>query len=334
MRLNWITVDQFVGDWLDETGHEGHFNVDEVEKFAQDEAERLVSGDVGKEYIVLLEIDNYTAELPINFQREVQAAYNIYPRKPVLRQEVSEFTQPIFDGTGCELKINIECPKCHKEQCSCSVPVVEVEADYLYQIANPQHHTAYWNHFHHYVNLTEYPDDRRCGYHPQFRLMYPKINDFWNMEYNLSQCVHFEVDNEISYIIDDRNIVVNFEKGQVLVNYIGLRLDENGRSLIPSDPDAIDAIVKYVEMKFAKSDYRTTKKRDELVYYQLIKEEYKEAHDKAVRKLRRRTPNEISRLFRNIMRKQDFVSNRSNLNRPMREYKQIPNQTSGRIWDK
>lgn len=331
MNVDFITVEEFIGDWLDETGHEGHFNVDEVEKFAQDEAEELCKGDAGKEFITLLEVDNYTAKLPLNYQRDIQLAYNIFPTQPVRREEISEFTLPIFNGTGCELKINLECPKCFKEVCNCSTPVIEVNADHLYKISHPEHYTAYWNHFHSYTNLTEYPQDRRCNYHPQFRLMYPKINDFWNIQYNVSECQHLSVDNEISYLIDRPNIVVNFQKGQILLNYFGLRLDDNGKSLIPNDRDAIDAIVKYVEMKISRSDWRKTKRREDYHYYQVTQEEYRIAHGKALRKLQRLTPNEMSRLFRNIMRKRDFIPNRPNLNRAMHEQRMLPGQSSGRI---
>jgi hypothetical protein len=330
LNTEYMKVGEFVGDWLDETGHQGHFNVDLVEKFAQDEAEELSQGNAGKEFISVLYVEDYTAELPVNFQREVQAAYNIYPTKPIRRQEISQFTLPIFDGTGCELKIDIECPKCHRSECSCNTPIIEVNTDHLYKISNPQNHTAYWNHFTGYTNLTEYPRDNRCQYHPQFRLMYPKINDFWNIQYNVSECVNLSVDNEISYLIDRPNIVVNFQQGQILLNYFGLRLDNEGKSLIPKDKDVIDSIVKYVEMKLARADWRRTRSREDDRYYQITADEYKKAHGKAVRKMQMLSPNEMSSLWRNIMMKRDFTNQRPDLNR--RRHEQYnPNQTSGRI---
>lgn len=316
MNIEYYTVDDFVGDWLDETQHEGHFKIDLVEKFAQDEAEKLSRGNLGKEFIGLLKVEDYTARLPANFQREIQVAYNIFPTKPIRREEIVEFTKPVFGKTDCELKISVQCPKCQSlDTCKCGIPVVEVDADYLYKVSHPEQETAYWSHFHSYGNLTEYPGDYRCNYHPQFRLMYPKMNDFWNIQYNLSQCLNITADNEISYLIDRPNIIVNFQEGHILINYFGLRLDENGKSLIPKDSDAIDAIVKYVEMKLARGQWRNTRSAEDAQYYQITAQEYDIAHRKAYNKLQRLSANEISALWRNIMMKRDFTNRRSDLNR-------------------
>lgn len=321
MRYDLITVESFVGDWLDDTGHEGSYDEDLILKYAQDEAERLMRGSSAKEFVTLVHIEDYRGKLPGHFQREVQAAYNIFPQKCPPRTEIVEYTKKVFDGTGCEFKLRKECPKCQKSGCDCDLIVAEIDVDRAWENAHPEQVAKYWSHFHSYTNMTEAPGDRRSIYHPQFRIMYPKMGDFWNLQYNLSKCTHLTVDQEISYKIAKPHIIVNFQQGQVLLNYLGYPVDEFGRTMIPNDPDVINCIVLYVEKRLSRAEYRRTKKREDLQYYQMTKEEHRIARLEANLKLESlaTSPTELSQTFRNIMMKGDFVSTRANLNRRTHE---------------
>ena len=323
MKYELITIDEFVSDWLDETGHEGHFEEDKVIKFGQDEAERLMRGSSAKEFITLIHIEDYRGKLPSHFQRELQAAYNVFPQKCPPRSEIVQYTKDTFDGTGCELKLTKECPKCKESGCRCDVIVAEVDVSRVWQNNHPEQVAKYWRHFYSYTNLTDYPGDRRCNYHPQFRLMYPKMGNMWNIQYNLSQCVHLTADQEISYLIDRPNIVVNFQEGQILLNYLGYPVDDFGKTMVPNDPDVINSIVLYIEYKLSRADYRRTRSREDLQYYQMTADEYHRAHEKAKLKLTALSisPIEFSQTWRNIMMKTDFHNNRPNLYRRIDERK-------------
>lgn len=326
MKYDLITIDDFVGDWLDDTGHEGHFEEDLILKYGQDEAERLMRGSSAKEFITLVHIEDYRGKLPSHFQRELQAAYNVFPEKCPPYSEIVEYTKDTFDGSGCQLKLRKECPKCLKSGCDCNVIVAEVDVNRVWEMNHPEQVAKYWRRFYSYTNLTEYPGDRRSIYHPQFRLMYPKMGNFWNIQYNLSQCVHLTADQEISYLIDRPNIVVNFQKGQVLLNYLGYPVDDNGRTMVPNDPDVINSIVLYIEKMLGRREYRKTRSREDFQYYQITNQEYNAAHTKARLKLDSLSisPIEFAQTFRNIMLKNDFHNNRANLNRRIDEVRRLP----------
>ncbi len=331
MDFDYISIDSVISDWLDQTGHEGHFDEDIISKYAQDEVERLSRGEGSKEFVSMLFVDDYRATLPVNYQKTIQAAYNVFPEQCPPRTEIVEFTQDLFDGTGCKLKMNLDCPKCHKPDCRCNGPIVEINADYLYNISHPEHETKYWNHFHSYTNLTDYPGDMRSNYHPQFRLMFPKMGDFWNIQYNVSECSHLSIDKEISYLIDRPNIIVNFQKGQILLNYLGLRMDDSGRVLVQNDPDVIDAIVLYIEKMLSRATWRKTARNEDFRYYQVTAQEYEIAHKKASIKVKFPGATKLAQYWRNIMMKQDFINPRANLNRRLSEQYRLPGQTGGKF---
>lgn len=328
MDVQYIPLRSIISDWLDLTGHDGFFNTDLVYKDAQDEINSLVRGEQAKQFITLLTVDNNKTQMPANFKSIGQVAYNIFPEKPVLRSEVSEYTQKVFDGSGCELKVTKECPKCHKERCGCNTNVIEIDTDRMWRTNNPQHYASHLMHYKGYVNMTEYPGDKMCQYHPQFKLMGPASNSFGNLQYHISECINLNLDTDISYTIDLPYLVTNFNKGQVLLSYYGYRVDEKGGMLVPNLPEAIKSITLYIESRSAFRDYRKSRSAEDRRFFADVEALYAVAHNKARAILERPPADKMKMIYANSMRKLLPYWNKSeNLNR--KQHDQYPALKNG-----
>lgn len=333
MDVGYIPLSSIVSEWLDSTGHDGQFNPDLIYKFAQDEINRLVRGEQAKQFIALLTVENHKAKLPANFKSIAQVAFNLFPEKPCPRTEIAEWSQKVFDGSGCELKINVECPSCHQTSCNCNSPVIEVNADELWRRSNPQYQTAHLKHFYSYTNMNEYPGDKFSCYHPQFRLIGRESNNFGNLKYHISNCINLNLDTEITYQIDLPYMVVNAKEGQILLSYFGFRIDDEGGLMVPNVPEALSAIVAYIEMKTAYIQYRKSRAREDRAFYFESKQEYAIEHRKAKNLLELPPADKMKMIWNNKMIKLlPYWNSEANLNRRQDDQYRYPNQTSGLIY--
>jgi hypothetical protein len=213
----------------------------------------IIQPDQFRSKIALLDIENYQADLAPNFAYAAQVAYNIRPQKPCQIKQVSQWTQKALDG--CELEINLKCPRCHKGECECGGEVMEIPVDEMYRQANPQT-LSYLKHYYRHGGITDYGTS--CFYHPEFVLMRPKAGHFHNLDYHIKDCVNRNTQCEMAYeIVDGEKIRVNFPTGQILISYLEYPSDEEGLIMIPDVEEVWEALVYYIAEREAFSVYYT-----------------------------------------------------------------------------
>lgn len=220
--------------------------------YATSAARRYMIPDTFRSFIALLDIDQYEAALPGDFSLMCQAAYKRDPDKPCYIKQVSQWTQDNLCN-DCELEINLKCPVCSEVDCDCNEPILEIPVDQMYLQANPQIH-SYMKHYHDHGGITDY--GTRCYYHPEFYLMRPRAGWFANMEYHIKDCIHKNIQCPVSYeIVDGEKLVVNFKKGQVLISYLGVPVDDEGLLLVPDIEEGWEAIVYFIAERESFSEY-------------------------------------------------------------------------------
>lgn len=333
MDVGYVSIDSIISEWLDMTGHDGQFDTDFIYKCAQDELNKLGRGEQAQQYISMLNIEEYKAKLPPNFKSIAQVAINIFPERPCPRTEIVEWNQKLFDGSGCDLKINLECPSCHKQSCSCSTPVIEVNADEIWRRSNPQYATAHLKHFYSYTNMNEYPGDRFCNHHPQFKLIGRASNNYRNLKYHISECINLDLDTETTYDIDVPYMVVNQRNGQILLSYFGYRMDDKGRMMVPNLPEVFESVILYIERCVAYKEYRKSRKREDRLFYLESKQMYDMAHRVATNVLEMPSADKMNMILRNKMTKLlPYWNDVENLNRRQDDQFRYPGQRSGLIY--
>jgi hypothetical protein len=255
MRHEYVSLKSVLEDFVDVSDRNIEIDETLILKFASDAADRIVPPDSMVEKIALLEVENYHALLPDDFKFVIQAAYRLYPNafnRRQLVEEISEYTQSLLDGTGCNLKVAVDCPKCKSPSCSCERPIIEVDANQIWKNANPQLYANYMSHFSGYGSLTQ---RGRSVYHPQFKLMNHTANSYFNVPYHVNECPNINADVDVEYSLDPPRIVVNFECGHILLAYFGIPLDEEGYRMIPNSPIVFQAIQFWIQERLGFRNY-------------------------------------------------------------------------------
>lgn len=287
MQVPYVSIKAAVTDYIDFANPEEEINETLLLKLANDAASLICSDDQTDHKVALLEVRNNQATLPDDFRKVVQAAYRDAPGRPHLKEEIVQWTQHALDDSGCSVDITLNCKDCFETQsedcdkCSQSStkPFIIVDVDRAYENTHPELYTKYMSHFYTYRNLNERGG---CVYHPEFRLMGARTNNFGNLDYHIQGCLNLNLDCEIEYDINLPSITVNFPKGQILLSYMGLKTDEEGYRLLPNTPRAFRAINWYIEERM---NYRAYKKTGDPKYYRLWTDSVREM-EKAIARAR------------------------------------------------
>lgn len=197
--------------------------------------------------IVLLDLEDYKVNLPADIEKIVQVAYKGGKDFKVKRTEIVEWVEKLYNGSGCELIISKECPKCHKEQtkCSCNNSEIIYDVDANWE-AN--HIEFKYNHMKHYyrhggldsTNIVHSP------YHPEFTLIKATTHSFFNADSHIKGCLNLNnklmANCNIEYKIDYPIMEVNRKDGKILMSYLAARVDKEGYRMIPDLEEVFDAL--------------------------------------------------------------------------------------------
>ncbi len=111
-----------------------------------------------------------------------------------------------------------------------------------------------------------------------FKIMNYSSDDWFQTKNHLPGCANIKCEScEEQYIIKDNWLETSFEKGEVLLSYMGIPLDDNGDIMVPDNADLFTAISFHLDMKFFWQDYRKSKQTADLRAFQVAKQEREQA---------------------------------------------------------
>ena len=253
MRVPHLTVDQLLTEYIDLVQHEGELDENYLKKCFSDGADRVSTYHQLTHYVEVLDVHDYKVKIPDNLKYVIQAACRVEPPAPASREVISKMTQKVL-GSGCEIEISVKCPACNNEPCSCDDrKIVEVDVNRIWENANPQVYTRYMQHF--YMHGGNTGRGTRSLYHNDFVLMRTAAGSFWNVPYHLNGCLNLRVESNYEYRIDFPYMIVNFKEGEVLVGYMGSKVDKDGYLTVPNTPMAIQAVLHYALERVAWRRY-------------------------------------------------------------------------------
>lgn len=282
MKTNFVSINNPILEWIQDADLK-HDEIEEplFKRWATDCLGWMNSDEQLVHRIALLSVENSRAEMPDDFKMLSQAAANPFVRRPCdcsqhplpdccksnstnkytprlpksRREDIVQWVQGTLEK-DCELEINLNCPKCHKITCDCDTPVVEVDVDRVWEMAHPE---IYYRH-HMRIGRFGYGSGPWSSYYtPKFKLMRYASGDYWNLQHFLGGCPNVNCNNCIhEFKLNLPYIEVDFQEGEVLVSYLGRRLDDNGDLMIPDHPSVHAAIFWHLEHKWFWRMYRRT----------------------------------------------------------------------------
>ena len=241
MDLNYITIKSVIEDWIDFTGETEQVKESVLLKIADDTVQKITKAENQDLRVARLDVKDHQAMLPKGFRSVVQVMYRDQTPQKVTREEVVEWTQKIW-GTECELKINLECPECHKDTCDCNSDIAIVDVDRIWQDSHPEHYAS--KRYLHNFGRTSEQGSNPCY---DFRLMKRTSNNYFAVPYHVTGCPNINFDCSAEYDITPPKMVTNFREGEVLLSYMSAVLDSDGYHMITDHPRVHEAIFYSIE---------------------------------------------------------------------------------------
>lgn len=270
MKTNFVSISNAIKDFVDDTGlSHDEINDKQLTKWAADCIQWFSTDQQLRHRIVILQVEHSRAELPPDYQILTQAAARPFEQshcdcvrqpekaccqetgrrsstfKRTRREHVSQWIQQSL-GEECEIEINLICPKCRKNACTCGSRSFEVDVDRIWEAAHPE---IYYQHFNK-IGRFGYGENTSY-YSPDFQLMRYATNNFHNIAGVISDCPNFGcAECEHEFKINPPYIDVDFNEGEILLSYLGKALDAKGEYMIPDHPSAHQAVFHYLRYKW------------------------------------------------------------------------------------
>jgi len=251
-----INAKDLVSNYVDDSPN---VQVDEdlLYKWAEDVIIKLIDASIEqwKHRVIILPVDNYSAQLPPDFKRFIEVAYMADRPDTTERWQLTQYVSQ----NGCDVEVTLKCPECPDSSCKdCQYYFIEVNTDEIWNKAHPEYQ---------YRGMKHYRTDGsvfQSTYHPQFKIMQPSKASFFN--YYAPYCAY--ADAPPGFKIDKRSnkIITSFQSGYVLMAYFGVPLDEYGTPTVPGISEVYDAASAYFDSKLAWIDYRKSKNREDRAF--------------------------------------------------------------------
>ena len=238
MDLQYISIKGIITDVIDETGFDEQLREHTMYKWAEDVLRKTMPADSMEHSIALIDIKNFEGKKPDGFYKILQAGCIPDVDRCVNRREIVQIVDEVL---GCEMEINLNCPKCKDRTCTCSTPVITVDANDIFRNTHPEYFLGKMKSLYNYGVFGE-TAPHEYAYLNRFELMKPAHGSMWNSYYHLGDCAPVNFDLRHEYRLNDAKIVVNFKEGQVVMGYLKYRTDEEGYLMIPDHPYFTDAI--------------------------------------------------------------------------------------------
>lgn len=258
------------------------FNEDLATIFLNDAMEMFQFADMLEVYLHFDLVTNYKSKLPANFKYPLQVGFRSKdnsccgsdPYKKLIhckKEVVDEIEKEL-----CDADVIIDCKSCScEEECNCnaSAPIKLSMKEYLAKTDQDLKSKGKFKHSYHYYEndyykkpitiLTRPHRDNPARKHPaqmginnNFYLLRPTTSYYHNLPNEIKGCNLPDLQHYMEYNITEKVISVNKEeKGEILVSYLGSKMDDEGYLLIPNDARIIEALIAKISAAFALRDY-------------------------------------------------------------------------------
>jgi len=384
----WISIGGIIQDFINKSAHSGNLNEELIYIAAEEAVDQIVTGDNFGEYVVCLDLFNQKVELPANFKYPTQVAYRPTETDSCTKkQDLKRYFISTINNACIENVCLNACESCKQTTCCCETKEwypIETTQNYVKLLKTPQLATGYSKFMYGVQSpminnkqhvLSELPHTALAAknrpYHerkvnrshilpsfsrpnkcPEFQMVRPASNFFFNLPGILKHCNIPCYDTNLEYRIDDNIIFLNNydyscnkcqgcqkkekcynnppidSKGQVLISYLGTKIDEEGFLMIPNEKYIIKAVTDYIIAYMARIAYANKMDKKTKDYFLTMSQLAEISTIKARSRYRIPSPDKWKHFIENIWLKQRGYSDwKENLNRYETDQYRLPDQT-------
>ena len=199
-------------------------------------------------------VSNYKAYLKDQPQIFLEVAYRLEPSTTSCKNmgyQIVQWAEQLDDG--CTLEYNLDCPECDNRDCNCAdIAGMTVDITRSWEISHPE---AYYSN---YVKVGRFGYGNSV-YTDQFKILTYSDNAWQGLNKHLPGCAMIYCKNcPQSYTWEPPFIETSFEKGELLISYLGKKRDENGNIMIPKHRYVFEAILEHLTYKYYRMKFLDT----------------------------------------------------------------------------
>lgn len=275
--VRFIEMDSILSELYDRLGRMD-IKRSTVKNYSQEIAKKFTKKQNKVHKIAKGVVDNYTYNMPKDLSSIVQIAFSISETVKIKREDIVQWTQKVMDGSGCELEINLICPKCHETACSCGGTEVILDIDDLWRRSHPEHQYGHLKWLHSYAGT--HKDQPISNYHPSCVIARANTSDFFGANLHIPGCVNLDdklcASSPVEYLINDPKIQFNKKEGEIIIAYKAVKTDSEGFYMLPDVPYMYDVIKWFVISEVMHTKYlQDTKNRGNFTAYKDAQTEYR-----------------------------------------------------------
>lgn len=282
MDVKWVSPSSVISDWEEDTGIKALIEPSKIKKWVNDRIKKLITYEQFIPSFALIDIKDYHGTLPEDFIMVIQAAYGLVENNGCKREQVVQWAAKGVNG--CKLKIELECPKCSKTDCDCSVPYARFDINPYDINGHPEWEERWRPSFYSFGHI----GTGTCsGYNPNFFLMKPTTNHFFNARNHIKGCLNLKTDSKVEYKMQFPDLELNIDRCKVLMAYMAHKMDSKGLLLVPDIPEVWDALKYHIDSKLAYIRWTSERKQEDERFYLQLSRLDREAGDIAKIKMNR-----------------------------------------------
>lgn len=269
MKLDFVSIQTPISDFY-EDNRIVQKDVDEslILKWAEDAVGDLTTDEQLVHRIAWVDVTNYKVALPKDHVLFCEIAYKLDKKKEdckVRGYQVVQYVQRTHEG--CELELNIKCPSCHKAECDCHTDGVILDINTAFDVSHPEMYYDKYRQVGRFGYGSSIYDDR-------WRILCHTDNDFFGLNAHLPDCANIHCKEcPHSYRVERPYIETSFEKGELLISYMGKKLDKDGNIMIPNHRYVFEAILQHLTYKWYRGEFLAKRDPSDRVIYQEAKME-------------------------------------------------------------
>lgn len=273
MIKNFVSLRSIVSDFVEDNDvRQTQIDENLIKKWGETCASWLTTADqMVAHRTIILDVDRGKTKYPADLQKIVQVAYRKSPppTSKTRNEQISQWIQHTYDPDQ-KLEINLITKGC--DEPNCDDAYVEVDVDRIWEMSHPE---IYYRGFFRKVTWgkgggAKYNDDHI------FRIMNYSTNDFFGVNMHIPDCLNIVApDINETYVLNPPYIEVEFERGELLLSYLGKRTDEFGDLMVPDHPSAIQAVYFYMTYKWFWLEFSRTGDNAALRKLRMAEEQYK-----------------------------------------------------------
>jgi len=263
MRTEYISSLKVVSDYLLKSGklhaNDPDFNEDLARIYSDEAIDELMTADSYKIYIGHHTLYNGKTKLYPNFKYPLQVAYRgidhtgMNDDNSYYKTTVAQYVQRSLEDS-CNLTVDVSCPKCHKtDDCSCESYPMKLDVTHTLLASNPELSVGYTKF------LVGYSNQGKSSMNEGFKVIYPASNYYHSVPNDIRGCMIPDLNDDLTYSVDNKVLTTNSidNDSQVLISYLGSRMDDDGWLLIPNEPFVFKAVTARIMEGFALYEYNS-----------------------------------------------------------------------------